>query len=1125
MMTNSAGPLTARRRRPLVAALLAFALLVGWQVARPLPAFADGPTTFSNTTSIAIPATGSANQTGPANPYPSTISVSGMAGLVSKVTVTFHDLSHNAMNDIDALLVGPAGGNLILLSDVGDSPPQLVMADHDNLTFDDAADAAVPAVVNVPSGSHKPTNRVGPNGETSDAFGSPAPTPSTETTLAGAFDGSNPNGTWSLYIVDDNTGDTGSMAGGWSLTVTTEVAAVSTTTTVTSSDATSTTGDSVTFAASVRAGASAVTSGTVQFSSDGTNIGSPVALNGSGNATYATSALTEGTHLIRATYSGASGFLGSNGTVTQRVDNPTVVTGNTFCNAGPITIPGVGAASPYPSNITVSGLSGEVSKVTAQLKGLSHQTPIDLDILLSGPTPATNVFLLSDAGGNAAVSGLDLTFDDAAAGAVSASALASGTFRPTRIADESTENLPAPAPAPSSATALSTFNGASGNGTWSLWVVDDASGDSGSISGGWCLTITTPAPTGTALTAVPNPSSYGQSVTLTATVTSDGSPVTAGSVQFAEGPTELGAPVPVDANGVATLTTSALAAGSHQLTAIYEGTEEFAESSDQVTQVVNARDTATALTSSANPADHGTPVTFTATVTADGGGVVDVGSVTFSVDDAAQSPVAVNAAGVATFTTSTLSVGTHAVVARYGGTANYGTSQDNLSQVTSALESVTVVVSAPNPSTYGSNVTFTATVTSGQAPVGAGTVQFSENGTPLGPPVTLLADGSGSITTAALAAGDHTIVATYSGTDVVAGSSGSVNHRVDRLGTTVTLVSSAATADLDDPVTFTATVTGTPLAVGSVVFVVDGAEFGVDELDGAGQATLTTSDLDAGSHQVVARYEGSPNHLGAESAPLTQVIRVVADAGGPYTVAEGESVTLDGDDSSSGLTYSWDVDDDGTFDVDGLGPTLTWAQLEALGINDGPGVHTVRLRVTAGAVSADATAVLTVVNTGPASVLTGDRIATVGVPFTIKVGADDPSSADMAAMFTYTVDWGDGSPTETVVGPADPPVTHTYTAAGSYDASFTATDKDGGTGAPTSVSVVANAAPSPSPSPTSATPRPTSTATSDPDDDLPQTGTSADPGVLLIGLGLLAVGALVVVASIIGRRSGWGRRP
>lgn len=1113
MVTKSTRSTMARRTRLLLAAVMAFLLVAGWQLDDPPAAFADGPTTFSNGTAIAIPASGSMSQTGPASPYPSTITVSGMSGVISKVTVTFHNLTHGALNDVDAMVVAPDGQNLVILSDVGD-PNQLTSISDKTLTFDDTG-SAVPAQPNVPAGTYRPTD-IDPGGAV-DTFPSPAPSPSTDTTLGGAFAGiGDANGNWRLFVVDDSTGDLGSMAGGWSLTITTENAAASTSTTVTSSDATSTTGDPVTFTARVRSGGSAVTSGTVQFSADGTSLGSPVALNGSGDATLTTSSLTEGTHLIRAIYSGATGLVTSNGTVSQRVDNATTVTGNLYCNTGAITIPAVGTASPYPSNIRVSGLTGNVTKVTAELKGVSHQTPIDLDILLSGPTPTTNLFLLSDGGGQNAVSGVDLTFDDAAASQVSATSLASGTYRPTRIADQSTENMPAPAPALGSATALSTFNGAGGNGTWSLWVLDDATGDAGSISGGWCLRITSQAATSTALTAAPNPSGFGQSVTFTATVTSGGDPVTSGTVRFADDGTDLGAAVAVAADGTATYTTSALTAGTHPIAATYSGTDHYAGSTDSRSQVVNKATTATALVSSGTPSQVGSSVTFTATVTA-GANPVGTGSVTFGIDGTDQPAVVVNGSGVATLTTSALTVGTHAIEARYGGTANYDSSDDDLDQVVSALESTTVVVSAPNPSVYGSDATFTATVTSGGNPVTSGAVQFSEGGTSYGPPVPLGGDGTASLTANQLSVGTHAIIATFSGTSTVDGGTGSVDHVVTPAPSTVTLASNAPAVDLGTSVTFTATVqgNGAPLTAGTVSFLVDATEVGVDEVDSSGEATFTTSALPAGSHQVVAHYEGSSNYAAAGSAPLTQVVRLVAEAGGPYTVAEGDPLALDGRDSSPGVDYAWDVNDDGTFDADGARPSLTWAQLEALGIDDGPGVHTVRLRVTADGVSLDGTATLTVVNSGPATVLTGDLTATAGVPFTIKVGADDPSSADMAAMFTYTVDWGDGSPVETVVGPADPPVTHTYATPGSYDASFTATDKDGGTGAPNSVVVLAGA-PSPSPTPTSTStsnPRATSTP-----GGLPQTGTSAAPEMLLAGLGLLAIGAVVTVGSLVLRR-------
>lgn len=353
-------------RRPLRAIATAAVIAVGAAVlSAPLAASAAGPTTFSNTAAIAIPATGSADDKGWANPYPSSITVSGMTGVVSAVTMTVTGLSHAALNDVDLLLVAPTGENLVVLSDLGD-PNQLTTASNITMTFSDSAASIPPAQYVVPSGTYKPYDN-DPGGAV-DAFPAPAPSPSSDTTFAGAFAGIAPNGTWRLYAVDDASGETGSISGGWSLSLTTTTADVATTTTtVTTSGTPSHTGDPVTFTATVAASGSPVATGTVQFTDGAANIGGPVAVGGSGHATLTTSSLAEGTHAIRATYSGASGFLTSSGTVTQRVDNVTVVTGNTYCNPGVVTVPSVGPASVYPSNITVTGRAAAVSKVTATL--------------------------------------------------------------------------------------------------------------------------------------------------------------------------------------------------------------------------------------------------------------------------------------------------------------------------------------------------------------------------------------------------------------------------------------------------------------------------------------------------------------------------------------------------------------------------------------------------------------------------------------------------------------------------------------------------------------------------------------------------------------------------------------
>ena len=596
-------------------------------------AVADGPTTFTNSAAIAVPATGSPSQIGVASPYPSGISVSGMAGPVTTVQVVLNNVTHSTLGDLDVMVVSPAGTNLVVMSDAGDVN-SLTFASNATLTFDDAASGPLPQSGSVPTGSYQPTN--GP-GLGADAFPAPAPVPSSQTTLAGAFSGINPNGTWNLYIVDDATGDIGQLAGGWSLVITTAVSAVPTTTAVISSVNPSTTGGSVTFTAVVTAAGSPVTVGTVQFRDNGALLGAAADLNGSGQATFSTSALTEGTHLITATYSGATDFLTSNGSLSQRVDNATVVTGNTFCNPGAITQPDQGASTPYPSNVTVSGVVGTVTDVTATLNGLSHTAPIDLDVMLSAPISSTNVVLLSDAGGQVPVSGLTVGFDDTAAGAVP-NPLVTGTFRPTDNDPEgAVDAFPSPAPLPSAATTLSTFDGSNPNGRWSLWVHDDATGDSGAIVGGWCLTVTTTSPTTTTVVSSVNPSSAGQAVTFTATVTAGATPVTTGTVQFSEGATTLGSPVGVAADGTATYTTSALTVGTHPITATYSGTATLLTSNGTVSQVVNQAATSTDLTSSVNPSTAGQSVTFTATVTA-GATPVTTGTVQFSDDGTPSGP-------------------------------------------------------------------------------------------------------------------------------------------------------------------------------------------------------------------------------------------------------------------------------------------------------------------------------------------------------------------------------------------------------------------------------------------------------------------------------------------------------
>jgi subtilisin-like proprotein convertase family protein len=161
-----------------------------------------------------------------------------------------------------------------------------------------------------------------------------------------------------------------------------------------------------------------------------------------------------------------------------------------FSNPAPISIPSSGPASPYPS-IAVGGhlvIPGEVVNVQVRLFGFSHTWPDDVDILLEGPRGQT-VVLMSDVGGSADVTNIDLWFDDqAASGLPDNGPLIAGTYRPTNIGSGD----PFPAPAPGAGPwSLSTFNGRNPVGTWRLYIVDDLAGETGSLSGGWSLYVTT----------------------------------------------------------------------------------------------------------------------------------------------------------------------------------------------------------------------------------------------------------------------------------------------------------------------------------------------------------------------------------------------------------------------------------------------------------------------------------------------------------------------------------------------------------------------------------------------------------------------------------------------------------
>jgi subtilisin-like proprotein convertase family protein len=142
--------------------------------------------------------------------YPSPITVGQLSGEIVTVTATLVNLAHSNPDDLDVLLVGPQGQTVILMSDAGGS----TSVSNISLTFASTARIALPDSTPLASGSVLPTNFGG-----GDAF-SNAPLGPYGGSM-NVFTGTNPNGQWRLFVVDDNFFFGGSIAGGWRLNLTT----------------------------------------------------------------------------------------------------------------------------------------------------------------------------------------------------------------------------------------------------------------------------------------------------------------------------------------------------------------------------------------------------------------------------------------------------------------------------------------------------------------------------------------------------------------------------------------------------------------------------------------------------------------------------------------------------------------------------------------------------------------------------------------------------------------------------------------------------------------------------------------------------------------------------------------
>lgn len=473
-------------------------------------------------------------------------------------------------------------------------------------------------------------------------------------------------------------------------------------------------GEPVSFTVNVSAVAPAAgePAGSARLIVDGTPVGDPVELTGGVAVFPAVNTLTAGTHTIGATYSGDDAFNSSTGSTTQDVS--TADTATTL------------DVAPSP-------------------------TREDQDVTLTATVAAV-------APGSGDPTG-SVTFYDGGT-AIGAGTLANGTDGVQATLTIST--LAAGAHTLSARYAGDANYAASGSADVPLTVV----------------AASAIAPTTTTLSSSANPSTYGMPITFTATVASSDStaPTPEGAVQFAVDGVNIGDPVEVvDGTATSPVLYSPLS-GDHLVTAAFQPGAAFGPSGDSLTQTVADAVADVALTSSASTSDYGQSVHFHAKVTSTATGTgVPTGSVQFRVDGKAlgiATPLVDGAADSPAV--SDLQPGTHTVTAVYSGDGGFLPKTVEISQTVNGIATTTTLASSANPSTFGQAVTFTATVTPSNSALDSpdGTVTFSDGTTVLGtaPVAMQTTTGTATLTVSSLAAGDHAVTATYSGSALFAAS-------------------------------------------------------------------------------------------------------------------------------------------------------------------------------------------------------------------------------------------------------------------------------------------------------------------------------------------------------------------
>ena len=265
--------------------------------------------------------------------------------------------------------------------------------------------------------------------------------------------------------------------------------------------------------------------------------------------------------------------------------------------------------------------------------------------------------------------------------------------------------------------------------------------------------------------------------------------------------------------------------------------------------------------------------------------------------------------------------------------------------------------------------------------------------------------------------------------------------------------------------------------------------------------TVTHAYTATGTYTATLRITDNDGGIGEAATELS--IRAldphpVLSAGGPYTVTEGGTLVVSASGSvetGDPITYTWDLDADGSFETPGQAVSFSAATI------DGPGSQPIAVQATtsAGYTATDQVAV-TVENASPTASLVQDGPAVAGDPTTIRFEAPtDPSAADVAAGLRYALAC-DGDPLDGATyatGGADPAFSCTFASVGAAVVRGRIIDRDGGMSAYTLTLTVSEDTPTPTDTPTltgtpTDTPTATATATDTPTVALIDTPTATD---------------------------------